>query len=96
MVEEREFEEGKVWEVVKAMIGHKLLGPDGYSMVFFQACWDVLRVDIVKAFSDFHAIGKFEKSLNASFISLILKIPSAIDLKDSHPISPVGGIYKIL
>jgi hypothetical protein len=41
--------------------------------------WDVLKVDIIKVFSDFHVRGKFEKSLNASFITLILKTPGAID-----------------
>jgi hypothetical protein len=45
---------------------------------------------------DFHEGGVFEKSLNASFISLILKIPGAIALKDFQPISLVGGIYKII
>jgi hypothetical protein len=92
---ERDFGE-EMRKVVKVMVGDKAPGPDGFSMVFFQACWDVLRVDIMKVFSDFHARGKFEKSLNASFISLILKIPSAIDLKNFRPISLVGGIYKII
>jgi len=50
----------------------------------------------MKVLSDFHARGKFEKSLNASLISLISKIPGAIDLKDFCPISLVGGIYKII
>jgi len=86
----------KLRKVVKGMVGFKASGPDGFSMAFFQACWYVLRVDIMKVFSDFHARGKFEKSLNASFISLILKIPSAIDLKNFRPISLVGGIYKII
>jgi len=45
---------------------------------------------------DFHEGGVFEKSLNASFISLILKIPGAIALKYFQPISLVGGIYKII
>jgi hypothetical protein len=35
---ERDFEEREVLEVVKAMNGNKMLGPDGYSIVFFQAC----------------------------------------------------------
>jgi len=38
----------------------------------------------------------FEKSLNASFISLIPKTPGALSLKDFRPISLVGGIYKII
>jgi hypothetical protein len=81
---------------VKAIVGDKALGSNGFSMAFFQTCWDVLRADIMKVFSDFHARGKFEKNFNASFISLIMKILSAIDLKDFRLISLVGGIYKII
>jgi hypothetical protein len=39
---ERAFEE-EVRRVVLAMVGDKVPGPDGFSMVFFQACWDVLK-----------------------------------------------------
>jgi hypothetical protein len=44
---------------------------------------------------DFHANGNFERSLNATFIALIPKIPGVVDPKDFHLISLVGGIYKI-
>jgi hypothetical protein len=47
-------------------------------------------------FSDFHARGKFEKSLNSTFISLIPKVPGATEFKDFRPISLVSGIYKII
>lgn len=50
----------------------------------------------MKVFIDFHAIGKFDKSLIASFIILILKLHGAINLKDFWPISLMGGIYKII
>jgi len=93
---ERDFGEQEERKVVKAMVGDKAPGLDGFSMAFFQTCWDVLRVDIMKVFSDFRTRGKFEKSVNASFISLISKIPGATNLKDFHPISLVGGIYKII
>ena len=79
------FEE-KVRKVVSNMNGDRALGPDGFSMAFFEACLDVLNVDIMKVFSTFHAGGMFEQSLN----------PGAIDLKDFRPISLVGGIYKII
>jgi hypothetical protein len=78
------------------MNGNKASGLDGFSMAFFQTCWDVVREDIMKVFSAFHAEGMFEKGLNAKFISLIPKIPGAINLEDFHPISLVGGIYKVL
>jgi hypothetical protein len=88
---EREFTEEEVRKVVKSMVGDKAPSPDGFSMAFFQACWEVLRVDIMKVFNEFHARGKFELSLNTSFITLISKTPGANDLKDFRPISLVGG-----
>jgi hypothetical protein len=81
---------------VFALNGNKAPGPDGFTMAFFQACWEVLRLDIMDVFSDFHAREVFEKSLNVSFIALIPKIPGAFSLKDFRPISLVGGIYKII
>jgi hypothetical protein len=56
----------------------------------------VVREGIMKVFSAFHVEGMFEKSLNATFISLIPKIPDAINLKDFCLISLVVGIYKII
>lgn len=47
-------------------------------------------------FKEFHIRGKFEKSINATFISLTPKKVSDVDNKNSHPISLVGGVYKII
>lgn len=52
---------------------HKASGLDSYSMTFFQACWEILKEDIMKVFHDFHAKDKFERSLNVTFIVLIPK-----------------------
>jgi len=93
---ERAFEEEEVRKVVFAMNSDKAPGPDGFTMAFFQACWEVLRLDIMEVFSDIHAREVFEKSLNVSFIALIPKLPGATSLKDFRPISLVGGIYKII
>ena len=40
---ERDFEEEEVRKVVLAVDGDKAPGPDGFSMAFFQWCWEVLR-----------------------------------------------------
>jgi hypothetical protein len=50
----------------------------------------------MNVFHEFHARGKFEKSLNATFIALIPKKARAEDIKDFCPISLVGGVYKII
>jgi len=90
---ERDFEEGEVLEVVKARNGDKALGPGGYSMVFFQVCWVVLKEDIVKVFRDFQCRSKFERSLNATFIALISNI-SGVGPNNFRSISLVSGILQ--
>ena len=47
-------------------------------------------------FHNFHTQAVFEKSLNASFLTLIPKKVDAVEVKDFQPISLVGGIYKII
>jgi hypothetical protein len=76
-----DFGEKEVRKVLLAMVGDKS-GIDGFFMAFFQSFWDVLKMDIMKVLSDFHARKTFENSLNALFITLIPKTPSAIDLPD--------------
>ena len=65
-------------------------------MAFFQACWSILKTDLMAVFHHFFAKVQFEKSLNATFITLIPKKNEAIEVKDFRPISLVGGVYKII
>ena len=91
---ERHFEETEILEVIKEFNGDKSPEPDGFSMAFFQACWGILKSDIMAVFHHFHVTSQFEKSLNATFIALIPKKAIAVEIKDFRPISLVGGVYK--
>jgi hypothetical protein len=88
--------EEEVWEVVRKMKGDKAPGPDGFSMAFFQKCWEVIKKDIMAVFKEFHETGKFEKSLNTTFVALIPKKAGAMEIKDFRPISLISGVYKII
>ena len=44
-------------------------------------------------FEEFHKYCKFEKSLNSSFIALILK-PNAINVRDFRPISLTRSVLN--
>jgi hypothetical protein len=90
------FEENEVFEVISHMNGDKSSGPDGFSMAFFQTCWQVIKEDLMAVFSDFHKRGMFEKSLNATFLTLIPKKSDALEVCDYRPVSLVGGVYRIL
>ncbi|XP_030941874.1 uncharacterized protein LOC115966870 [Quercus lobata] len=56
------------------------------------------KVEIYEVIQNFNGDfnGQFEKSLNATFITLIPKKFAAIDVKDFRLISLVGGVYKIV
>jgi hypothetical protein len=88
--------EDEVLEVVKGMNSDKASGSNGFFIAFFQACWDVIKANIMGVLYDFHASSKFEKSLTTTFIALISKKSETIDLKDYQPINLVSGVYKII
>ena len=90
------FEKEEIIQVVKDLQGDKSPGPDGFTMAFFQKCWRVLESDIMGFFDEFFEKGTFAYSLNATFVTLILKKQNALNIKDFRPISLIGSIYKIL
>jgi hypothetical protein len=45
------FEEREVREVIKGMDGDKVPRPDGFSLAFFQDCWDVVKGDFMEVFA---------------------------------------------
>jgi hypothetical protein len=69
-------------EAVKDMRGDNALEPDAFTMAFFQQCWDIVEDDMLAFFQEVYSLCGFEKSLNASFISLIPKKSGAQSLRD--------------
>ena len=47
-------------------------------------------------FDYFHQHSMFERSMNASFLTLIPKKRNVVNIKDFHPISLVGSVYNLL
>lgn len=92
---EEEFTADEILEGLNFCDGNKAPGPDGFSMNFLQCFWSLLKEDILAVFKDLHSKGKFVKSLNTTFITLIPKKSGAIEFKDFRPISLIGCIYKL-
>jgi exonuclease III len=93
---ERPFDREEVIQVLQNLEGDKAPGPDGFTMAFFQKCWRIVEVDVMAFFGEVYEYGKFERSLNATFISLIPKKINAVNIRDFRPISLIGCIYKLL
>lgn len=95
---ETEFEKDKVVQALKELRGDKAPLPNGFTVTFFQHCWQVVEchVNVMAFLKEFYDNCKFEKSLDASFIALIPKKANTINIRDLRPISLVGSICKIL
>ncbi len=65
----------------------------GFLWFFFQTCWETLKEDIMAVFREFNGKRRFEKSINATFISLIPKIASVVDIQDFHLVNLVGVVF---
>ena len=53
-------------------------------------------MDVMAFFGEVYEYSKFERSLNATFISLIPNKINAVNIRDFHPSSFIGYIYKLL
>ncbi|GAU46455.1 hypothetical protein TSUD_402220 [Trifolium subterraneum] len=87
-------------EEIKAAIwdcdSYKCPGPDRINWVFFKDFWEVLKIDLLNFFAEFHHNGKLTKGLNSTFIALIPKVESPQCVADFRPIALVSSVYKIL
>ena len=90
------FSEEEVHSALMEMNGDKVPGPDGFTVAFWQKCWEFVKEEVLDIFKEFHEQSSFLKSLNNTFLVLIPKKGGAEDLGDFRPISLLGGIYKLL
>jgi len=75
------FSEEQAYNALLQCCGGKALRPDGMTIASIEDNWDTLKVDILRMLTEFHSTGKFVKSINATFISLIPKKPGAHDIR---------------
>jgi hypothetical protein len=93
---EASFSLDEVKETIFPMPSDKAPGPDGFTGIFFKECWDIIKVDVLEAFHQLHAMDGAEfKFLNSVNIVLIPKKPDAKSVGDYRPISLIHSIAKI-
>ena len=76
--------------------GNKSLGPNGFTLAFFQRCWEVVKSDLMSVMSDFHTSGVVNRGVNETYIALIPKKYGSCKISDFRPISLVTSLYKII
>ena len=92
----RPFEEEEVKRAVFDCGGNKSPGLDGYSLPFFQKCWEEVKSDVMSIMSDFHTSGVVHRGVNETYIALIPIKHGSCRISDFRPISLVTGLYIII
>lgn len=83
---------GVIWNGKKG----KAPGPNGFTLSFFKATWEVVGVDVTTAIKHFFNTGRLLKEVNSTFISLIPKKLEASTFNDYRPIALCNLIYKFI
>lgn len=69
---EVDFTKSEVWEAIKSIPSEKVPGLDGFTSLFYQCYWEIIKSDIMAAF---HAIGRLEGKnfhlLNQALLTLL-------------------------
>lgn len=73
----------------------KAPAPYGFNFAFIKAGWEFLKEDLSVMLFEFYRRVRINREMNATFITLILKVPNPVELLDYRPISLVGCLYKL-
>jgi hypothetical protein len=83
-------------QVVQEMPNGKAPGPDGFTVEFFKACWEVVKHDVYGVVEDSRRSTSILKALNATMITLIPKENEARTPDRYRPIALCNVVYKII
>jgi hypothetical protein len=83
-------------QVVQEMPNGKAPGPDGFTVEFFKACWDVVKYEIYGVVEDSRRSTSILKALNATMITLIPKENEARTPDRYRSIALCNVVYKII
>ncbi|XP_059315787.1 uncharacterized protein LOC132066499 [Lycium ferocissimum] len=86
----------EVKKVVFELVGDSACGPDGFSGIFYQKCWDIVGVDtynVVKAFYEGQTLPKYVTHTNFVFLPKKAIVNTFSDLR---PINLSNFINKVI
>jgi hypothetical protein len=86
----------EVDQALQEMPSGKAPGPDGFTVEFFKAYWEIIKHDVYKVVEDSRRSASILKALNATMITLIPKGNEANTPDRYRPIALCNVIYKII
>jgi len=80
------FCEQEIKDALFQMEKHKADGPDKIPIEFYQACWDIVKDDIIQLFAEFHESRVDISRINYGVITFLPKVSDAARIQQFRPI----------
>ena len=93
---ERPISENEIIEAIWTLHPGKSPGPDGFTISFYRATWDIIKEDIKKMINWTKKKDKIGGATNSTFLALIPKEKNPLSIERFCPISLCNTSYKIL
>jgi len=90
-----DFSESEVRAAIFQMEHNKASGPDGFPPEFYQVFWNIIKVDLMAVFKEFHQGNLPLQSLNFGTIILLPKMKDAKVIQQYRPICLLNVSFKI-
>jgi len=93
---EHPFNEEEIRDAIFGLGAEKSPGPDGFSIIFLQKFWELVKPDVLSLFSQFYNGAMDLWHLNYALIALILKTEGASLVNKFRLISLLNVVIKII
>ena len=93
---DKSFSEEEIKTAIEQMEKNKAPGQDGFPIEFYQACWSIIKDDLLRVFDDFHSHMIVLSSINYGIITLIPKTEDADIIQKFRPICLLQVLFKII
>ena len=88
--------EAEIKSAIWSLKADKDPGPDGFTINFYKAAWDIIKGDLKNMLKWIRRKDKVGGATNSSFLMLIPKEKNPISIDRFRPISICNTSYKIL
>ncbi|CAN1822862.1 Transposon TX1 uncharacterized 149 kDa protein [Linum perenne] len=86
--------EEEIRQAVFATGLHQAPGPDGFTGLFFQRYWEIIKFDVISAVKDFFRRGHMLRGFNHTWLTLIPTVAEVTSMTQVRPIGLCTVFYK--